>query len=247
MRATFTAVAITAVLFSSLPASAQEVPPPEAVALQTYFHCAGDVRVQNALTAQDPPSWDATKPGESVQAGTAGCATADPARTGTNQENVYDGVFKGFFTGNLDSMTVRLHDMGVGAGRTGANQPLGIRVSVDGKSMFGTITPAPSPLDAVLPPGPVPATSTVSVKPAAANSGATNYLEFTVTGLGFMTEPGAGSVEREVLVTVNSLGDGSSMWVMDTSEVPSGITFNPAAPAAATLAATTPGEDPPVE
>ena len=113
-------------------------------------------------------------------------------------------------------------------------------------SMFDTVMPAASPLDLVTgAPTPVPATTTVKVTPAETNSGVTNYVEFTVTGLGFVEELGPGTMEREVLVTVNSLSEQSSLWVLDTTEVPSGITFNAATPAAAAIAATTPG--PPVE
>lgn len=244
MRAKLSAVAVAALLLSALPAAAEDLPP-EAVALDTYFHCTGDSKVLNALTLQDPPSWDANAPAQSVQDG-AGCGFADPgSRTGTNQENVYDAVFKGYHAGNLDSLTVRLYDMGVGPARTGAEQTLGVRLSVDGVSMFNTILPAASPLDLVLgAPVPVPATTEVKVTPVAVNDGATQYAEFTVTGLGFMEQPGAGDLEREVLVTVNSLSEQASAWVMDTTEVPAGITFNDATPAASTVAATTPGAFP---
>lgn len=243
MRLKVASLALAATMFA-VPAAAEDLPP-EAVSLNTYFHCVGDVKVLNALTVQEPPSWDENAPAKSVQEG-AGCGFADPgSRTGTNQENVYDAVFKGFHAGNLDAMTVRLHDMGVGPARTGAEQTLGVRVSVDGASMFGTYLPAASPLDAVLgAPTLVPATKEVKVKPVASATGASQVVEFTITGLGFMEQPGAGDLEREVLVTVNSLSEQASAWVMDTTEVPSGITFNPATPAAASVAATTPGAFP---
>lgn len=227
-------------LGSVMPATAAEINP-VAARLETFFHCTGNSRVLNALTVQEAPSWDTTAPAASVQDG-AGCGFADPgARTGTNQENVYDAVFKGSFTGNLDSLTLRLYDMGVGAARTGADQTLGIRLSIDGKSMFGTHTPEASPADLVLgEPVPVPSTATVTAKPSSVNSGVTNYVELTVTGLGFMTEDGAGRYVHDLVVTVNSASEAGSMWVLDTTEVPSGITFN-GAPAAAAVAATTPG------
>lgn len=80
----------------------------------------------------------------------------------------------------------------------------------------------------------------MTVTPVASETGASNIVEFTITGLSFMEEAGPGSFDREVLLTVNSLSEHASAWVMDTTEVPSGITFNPETPAAATLAATTP-------
>ena len=243
MRFKVASLALAATLFA-VPAAAEDLPA-EAVSLNTYFHCVGDSKVLNALTVQGPASWDANAPTQSVQQG-AGCGYADPgSRTGTNQENVYDAVFKGFHAGNLDSMTVRLHDMGVGPARTGAEQTLGVRVSVDGVSMFDRVLPAASPLDVVLgDPVLVPATTQVKVKPVASATGASQVVEFTITGLGFMEQPGAGDIEREVLVTVNSLSEHASAWVMDTTEVPSGITFNPGTPAAASVAATTPGAFP---
>ena len=244
MRAKLSALAIAAVLVSTLPVGAEEVAPQAAV-LETYFHCVGDSKVLNALTVQDPPSWNETAPTASVTEG-AGCGFADPgSRTGTNQENVYDAVFKGYHAGNLDSLTVRLHDIGVGPARTGEEQTLGVRVSVDGVSMFDTITPAEGPTDVVFgAPVPVPATTQVKVKPVASETGASNLVEFTITGLGFMEQAGTGTTEREILVTVNSLSEQSSAWVMDTTEVPSGITFNDDTPAAAAVAATTPGAFP---
>ena len=243
MRSKLSAVAIAALLISALPAGAEDLPP-EAAPLETFFHCVGDSKVLNALTVQAPPSWNETAPTASVTEG-AGCGFADPgSRTGTNQENVYDAVFKGFHAGNLDSLTVRLHDIGVGPARTGEDQTLGVRVSVDGVSMFGTYTPAASPLDPVLgAPVPVPSTTQLTVTPVASETGASNLVEFTITGLGFMEQPCTGTMEREILVTVNSVSENSA-WVMDTTEVPSGITFNPAAPAAAAVAATTPGAFP---
>ena len=244
MRAKLSAVAIAAVLVSTLPAGAEELPA-EGVALDTFFHCTGDSKVLNALTVQEAPSWDENAPTQSVTEG-AGCGFADPgSRTGTNQENVYDAVFKGYHTGNLDSLTVRLHDIGLGPARTGAEQTLGVRVSVEGVSMFDTILPAASPLDLVLgDPVPVPATTQITVKPVASETGASQLVEFTITGLGFMEQPGAGTFDREILVTVNSISEHASAWVMDTTEVPSGITFNPETPAAAAVAATTPGAYP---
>ena len=248
MRSKLSAVAIAALLLSALPAGAEEIPP-TAATLETFFHCVGDSKVLNALTVQDPPAWDANAPTQSVQDG-AGCGFADPgSRTGTNQENVYDAVFKGYYAGNLDSLTLRMHDIGVGPARTGAEQKLAVRLSVDGVSMFGSALPAPSPLDPVNDvvfgaPVPVPTAQEVTVKPVASETGASQLVEFTITGLGFMEQPGAGSLEREILVTVNSLSEHASAWVMDTTEVPSGISFNPATPAAASVAATTPGAFP---
>ena len=244
MRFKLIALAAAATLLA-VPAGAEEIIVPELATLPTYFHCTGDSKVLNALLVQDVPSWDATAPSASVQSG-AGCGFADPgSRTGTNQENVYDAVFKGFYAGNLDSLTVRMYDMGAGAARTGAAQTLDVRLSVDGVSMFGTHVPAPSPLDAVLgAPVPVPSSTQVTVKPVASSTGASNLVEFTITGLDFLDEDGTGILEREVLLTVNSRSEHASAWVMDTTEVPSGITFNPATPAAASVAATTPNGPP---
>lgn len=242
MRTKNVVAAAGALVMLAVPAGATETVTPTTSPLVTYFHCTGDSRVLNALLLHDPPSWNTEPPSDSVQAG-SGCGFADPgSRTGTYQENVYDAVFKGSYAGNLDSLTVRLYDMGAGGSRMGFTQQLDVRLSVDGTSMFGMVTPAEGPTDLVFgAPVPVPAPGSVNVQPFSGNLGVTNSVEFTVTGLRFLEEDGAGALEREILLTINSRSEHASMWVLDTTEVPSGITFNPPTAAPAKLAATTPG------
>lgn len=67
----------------------------------------------------------------------------------------------------------------------------------------------------------------------ASSTGASRNLEFTVTDLGFAFEDGDGEAVRSVEVTIGVwyLNDNAA-WVWDTTDVPSGITFNDLTPAA---------------
>jgi hypothetical protein len=67
---------------------------------RAYIHCAGPTKVHNVNIITDGPApWDTEAPTQSVQEG-AGCGAFDAgALRGTNQENIYDAVFRGEFAG----------------------------------------------------------------------------------------------------------------------------------------------------
>src|SRR5687768_5213273 len=74
---------------------------------QVYFHCTGDLKVQNN---DSPIQFSPTAPTESVEDG-SGCGVVDPgflintAPTG----GPGDPAFSGTFTGNLKNMTVTMY------------------------------------------------------------------------------------------------------------------------------------------
>ena len=59
---------------------------------------------------------------------------------------------------------------------------------------------------------------------------ASESTTFTFQRLRYLTEDGAGEVERTVRMQVESYNETQSAWVFDTTEVPAGIEFNPAKP-----------------
>jgi hypothetical protein len=224
-----------------------------------YFHCTGDTPVYNvnwlhqtgASTAY--ARWDATPPAGSVADG-EGCGGAD---AGWVMNEVYDPVFEGTFVGNLRDMTIRISDVGLNNDRD-AGVPVGMRIyaEIDGVPLF--------------PQGVVEGGyegRAFTVTPTRENLGATDKFEFTVTNIGTVKEivDGAGNVvDVQTAGAVREDGDGveehtiklvlgldafpgnepqtsgGTFWAWDTTEVPSGITFNPASPAAAKVKADLP-------
>ena len=209
---------------SALPANAEIVPTLRSE--QVYFHCSGDTKLANATYADSSvvPTWDTTAPTGSVTGG-AGCGWADvsPLRN-TQSEGLADGVWKGYFTGNLDSLTVQVHAIGVGPGRAGSNQTVRATLFIDGESVFGTDASGNA------------GRRDVVMKPVVSSTQASALYEFTITGLGLLTEDGEGTLEREIALTLATASEPAQGWVYDTTEVPSGIVFNPATPAAVTIA-----------
>jgi hypothetical protein len=205
---------------------------------RVYFHCAGVNKVQNvAIVTDGTPSWDTTAPTQSVQQG-AGCGALDPgAARGTAQESIYDAAFRGKFTGNLRDLTVELHNLALSRLRPGQMFILRVRLSIDETPVF-TETVG----------------NFVNVVPEASSTGASEKFLFSIRGLGcareitdadgnvvdvktagLATDDGNGDDEHELLLTIDSGIVGAptqnqtqnSIWVWDTTEVPSGITFNP--------------------
>ena len=177
---------------------------------RVYFKCAGSPnKVQNLeLLLNDAlPTWNTDAPTQSVQAG-AGCGTADPGLSGTANENIYDGVWKGTFTGNLTALNVELHSIDTVARATDSH-PILVRLYVDGVEV-------------------VPSTQVVATT-VRSSTQASKKLTFSITHLPFVKEDGDGTTEREITLTVANYVDGDNgPWVWDTTEVPAGIDFNPA-------------------
>jgi hypothetical protein len=196
---------------------------------RVYFHCTGPTKATNANLAAGSaiPTWDTSAPTGSVSGG-AGCGTADPAFLvdGTAEKPTptnLDGVWSGTFTGNLRSITVEAHAIYTGAARSGAFQ-FGVTpvVFVDGKRMVSD--PA-----------------TLRVTPVPSSTRASEKITFTLAGLNLTedldkdgkADAGPGTTKRTITVQLrNQFADvnGVVAWVFDTTEVPSGLTFNPGSP-----------------
>lgn len=185
---------------------------PTARTEQTYFHCVGPVKVQNVPAAQGTlPSWDTNAPTQSVQDG-AGCGYYENILSGGDPA-VFTSEWEGTFTGNLNAVTVELHRLLPMSGAT-SNKIVGI-VTVDGLEVFN---------------------GDIDLQPVESETGASNMSKFSLRNLKFMTEDGDGTTERTVRITVDSYNDQQSAWVWDTTEVPSGITFNPTSFAGSVIA-----------
>lgn len=194
---------------------------------RVYFHCEGATKAHNSAT-DGSIGWNATAPTQSVTAG-AGCGSLDNPLMGSNQVSVQDTHFEGdYAAANLDSMTVELHNIYVGGARAGGPLSFNVRLLVDDVPRLGV------------------GGKEVSVVPVRSSSGASEMVRFTVTGLNLLTE--LDNMDHHVLMTISGgkftangqafpIHDTASGWVYDSTEVPAGITFNPATPEAVTVAA----------
>lgn len=175
---------------------------------RTYFHCAGDTKSQNLSVALgDVPSWDTNEPPGSVEDG-EGCGFHDPLLN-ANVPGPYPfyAVWEGTFTGNLRDLAVEVHRLLPQSGATFPNRFV-LNLQVDGESRYS---------------------GDINLTPEESSSGASHRMLFTLQGLGYATEDGDGTQERTIRLTLTSYNETQSIWVFDTTEVPAGITFNPAA------------------
>lgn len=225
---------------------------------QVWFHCNGDTKLYNAnilIAGLSPDAyvpWDRTPPAASVATG-AGCGGWD---AGWVTNELYDVVYEGTFTGNLKSMTIELYDFILNQAREGTTQRMRIYGEIDGEPIFPQGDPASGAYTG----------RAFTVTPARVNSGATDRFQFTVTNLGYANEiydaqgklidierggmaledgPGTAEHTLRLLIGIDDFPagaqrTGNDLWVWDTTEVPAGITFNPATPAAATVEADLP-------
>jgi hypothetical protein len=218
-------------LFAAVPAAANEPVAPTLRTESVYFHCAGTTKLANAEQAQNGslPSWNTTAPTQSVQAG-AGCGWADTSALRSPQagDSPHDGAWKGSYTGNLSTLTARLHSISAGPGRAGGAQTFNATLTVDGVSMFGYAADGRAQRAAI------------QVTPVVSSTQASALYEFSITNLPFVLEEGDGTTPHEIILNVAASSEPLMGWVYDTTEVPSGMTFNPATLAAVKVAATPP-------
>jgi hypothetical protein len=226
-RPALLALAAATGLVAAGTATASSTEPPTFRSERVYFHCTGPTKATNVNLAAGSavPTWDTTAPTGSVTGG-AGCGSADPALLvdGTAEKPTptnLDGVWTGTFTGNLSSLTVEAHAIYTGAARSGAFQ-------------FG-VTPVLF-VDGVRK---VTDPATLRITPVPSSTRASEKITFTLTGLNLtedldgdkVPDAGPGTKKRTITLQLrNQFADvnGVVAWVFDTTEVPAGITFNPA-------------------
>lgn len=185
------------------------VPTPGQAALPSssvYLHCGTAPKVGTQTTATY--GWNSIKPTASVTSG-AGCGQLDTKMlTG-------DGIsLTGTYTGLLDRLTVRMWVIDAGPVRAGVFPDIWVDTSVDIDS------------------GTVGGSGEMHVVPVASSTGASRLLEISVTGIGF-TDPENADHTGLHTITINlestPILDGDDVaWVLDTSEVDSGLVFSPA-------------------
>jgi hypothetical protein len=229
MRVVCMLAAAAIAALGAVPAASQEAFEPNLRSERVYFECGGE-KVHNVAQQQGTtPTWSTTKPAQSVSAG-AGCGSVDSVFTQSAPGNLYDTTWAGAFEGNLDTVTVELHGIYVGPARATGPYDVAVRLYVDGEAL----TLGESGLGA-----------NVAVKPVRSATGLSEKLVFSITDIGFVAEEeddvhdvalliqGGTTINRGPTVTNTVNG-----WVWGTTEVPAGITFNPAELAETRIAAT---------
>lgn len=199
----------------------------------------------------DPVALAPVEPTTSFTEG-AGCGTVDEPvfASQTIDDAMYQFATSGFAeAGSVDSLTFEAHFLGPNGGYAGQDLHFDMRMTVDGVSLFGTKT---SPDATGQGSTTSPAFQRITVPATVSDTGASVSVEFTVTGIDDLLPPKEPGAFRVVAVsfgpphtgvcetlptndTPRCVPSGYPSWVMGASEVPSGVTFNPAEPATTTV------------
>lgn len=191
---------------------------------RVWFTCGASTKAHLQTSGSVP--WKLTAPTQSVQAG-AGCGVVDNGLWGNNQVSVQDAHFAGTYAGNLNQITVEAHNIYVGEARASGPFTVNVRLNIDGTDIYGATG------------------KDVQVMPVRSSTGASEMIKFTMTNLNMLTEPD--DIEHNVIFTLSGgrqlanpgagwpVREAQSIWVYDTTEVPSGLTFNPTAAEAVKL------------
>ena len=196
-------IGLTAAIAGALavPAGAQEVPTFRTE--RTYFKCLEGSKLQNVQVVQGTiPTWSTTPPAGSFTAGN-GCGFYENAANaaGLNLE------FRGTFTGNLDNLSVELHDIFAGAERPNHRVLMRAVLTIDDEPLVETA---------------------LQLFPTQASStGISEKIAFTFTELNYADELGDGTQVHTIHFVVRGGTETQNLFVWDASEVPSGLTFNP--------------------
>jgi hypothetical protein len=206
---------------------------PDLTPQTAWFTCDGatpDYQANYRL-GDATPTWALDEPQGAFPAGQCG-SLHQSVFGGTEQESPYDLSFAGTFEGNLDTITVRLHNAFVGTARGAATMPVSVRLTVDELSVFGIQEFTGTDVDGgtfetVTHTGPRPRDLVATLVPS--EHGATDVYEFGIAGLGYLLEDDLG--DKRIVLTIATPLSGSNaqnVWAWGTPETDSSITFNAA-------------------
>jgi hypothetical protein len=222
------AAALALAMAIAVPAAANPDFEPDLRTEEVWFSCDGGATPEwtvNTLLDDIHPTWSTRPPAGSVTAGN-GCGSGNPSPVrGIRPETPFDLSFAGTYRGNLDSLTVSMHNIVLGTAQAGNPVALDMRIVVGNRSLFGTEEVTNAAGDTFE----EPAVRRIVVTPQATGAtGAPKLLEFTVTDIGLINE--ADLRNHRVVVTFETAFTNVSRqnaWVWGATEVPSGLTFNP--------------------
>lgn len=189
------------------PAAAQTTPPPvERPGPQFFFECTGPTKLQNN---ERNKKWSLVPPAISYTAG-GGCGYLDPGPIiGTRSNTPYDASFGGTYGGQIEDMTVELHNLVLGQARLSQDTPLKVRLLVDGDELLDQTTPPQ-----------------INVAPEMSSSGLSEKLVFSITNIKLPAlQPGD---ERTIVLDVGSpYLDAHNAFVWGATEIPANVAINP--------------------
>lgn len=198
-----------------------------------YFLCDGETKegTTNALANSQYPSWSEDEPAGSITGG-EGCGQVDEGQLGgIRPQTPYEFSAVGYYTGNLDSLTFKMHNIFVGQRRASGASTVDVRVLVDGTSLFGVA----STTNAAGAVSTEPAERRIQLTPTGTGAtGAAALYEATVAGIDLLAE--GDNVEHEIVFNITTT-EPLNVWAWGNTEAPSGLTFNPAEPSAVTVQA----------
>lgn len=168
--------------------------------------------------ASATPTWDLTKPDKSVQAGAgSGYGTVAAAAIAAPGDPTFTPVFTGKVTGPLDNLAADLYLSAPVYSATGTPWPMTLVVSVDGTTVFSQTA---AEIDVPMEANPTETTGT----------GATKRIRFALTDVAQAMQDNGIALEGEHTVSMQIInryyGDGHTVFLYDTTEVPAGIVFN---------------------
>jgi hypothetical protein len=238
-------VLVLALIAAAVPASAEPVGdtwtpgvglPFEPVREETtvWFICDGDTpeATVNQRLGNPTPTWAFERPEDSVMDG-HGCGSGNPsAVNGTEQESPYDLSFAGEVTGQLEDLTVTLHNGYLGtARRTNPTQMIDVRLTIDGLSVFGVEDRTGTDVDG----GTFetvthtqPKIRRMALEPL--TDGVDDIaprFQFSITGLDYLADEDD-TTHRVVLTISTPAGGGNAqnLWLWGANEIDSRIVFN---------------------
>lgn len=197
-----------------------------------YFQCGGDTKegTVNALNSQYP-TWSEDAPSGSITGG-EGCGQVDDGQiSGIRPQTPYEFTAVGYYTGNLDELTFKMHNIFVGQRRASGTTNVDISVVIDGESLFGLA----STTNAAGTVSTEPAAKRVPIAPVGTGAtGAAALYEGTITGIDMLLP--ADNIEHEVVFNITTT-EPMNIWAWGNTEAPSGLTFNPEAPSKVSVTA----------
>lgn len=198
-------ILLLAAIALAVPAGATEAATAVLTQQRTYVHCGADkASVNKASTFQ----WNTTAPTTSFTTG-GGCGQLDTDKTEGD-----DTTFTGTFTGNLDTLTAKAWVIDAGPVRAAAASGY--------EEIYTNVSLVIDGVDYVA--------AELKLVPKPSSTGLARLLEFSVTGINLLdpvTQAGTHQVSLK-LGSASYLDGDQVIWVLDATEVDSGIDFNPA-------------------
>lgn len=211
MKSRLACVLTAVLLLATVPTPAPAMTGPTFERTRVYTQCTGLTKVgnvNNALGDEFGSPWFTGQPIESWREDGAGCGVVDPV--GIQDEDIhfgglYDMVWRGEWEGNLDTLVVHAHMLGVLPPTT----EIGAQLTIEGRDVTGEVST------------PVRATRMAD--------GESTLVQFAFTELGLVDwGNGRGFTDRNVRVRLFAVSPATPTieWVWGATEFLSGLTFN---------------------